>query len=214
MAKPTAKQQLVKKAWMAILAPKLFGEGFIGETFIAEPETALGRLVTVSMTTLTNDPSQQHINLSFKIAGKTKDALTTELIGYRISPSSTKRFVRRARSKIDDSFSAVTSDGKKLRIKPMIVTRGKAQGGTRAALQKATRQFFILHLSKMTLDQFWQDVLGHTVQKALSDSLRKLYPLATCELRWIAFEGEGVPPEAPKEEPKVIEEPKEAEAAQ
>jgi len=212
MAKPAVKQTTAKKAWVPILAPKLFNEQHIGEIFIAEPDSAIGRMVTVSMMTLTGDPQRQQINLGFKIIGKSSNGLTTELLSYRYSPASTRRFVRRGRSKLEDSFAAVTQDGKKIRIKPMVVARGKAQGGVSAALQKHAREFFILHLSKMKLDQFWSEVVSHNIQKGLGDSLRKIYPLSACEIRWAFIEGEGTPAEM--EEP-VQEAPKqEAEAAQ
>jgi ribosomal protein S3AE len=213
MAKPAAKQTAAKKGWVPILAPKLFNEQWIGEIFIAEPAEAVGRMVTVSMTILTNDPQRQSINLGFKIIGKTNQGLTTELLSYHYSPSSTRRFVRRGRSKLDDSFTATTQDGKKLRIKPMLVTRGKAQGGVSAALLKAAREFFIVQLSKMKLEQFWNETVAHNIQRGLGDSLRKIYPLSAAEIRWVFIEGEGVP--MPVEEVKPAEQPAEqAEAAQ
>jgi ribosomal protein S3AE len=198
MVTAQAKQQ-VKKGWFPIIAPKLFNEGWVGEVFIADPAATIGRIVTVSMTVLTNDPQRQHVLLSFRITGQGKQGLTTELVSYHFSPNATKRFVRRSRSKMDDSFTANTADGKKIRIKPMIVTRSKAQGGVRAAMVKATREFFILHLSKMKLEQFWSELVNHNIQKGLGDQLRKLYPLSACEVRWAFIAGEGVPnPEALK----------------
>lgn len=194
MAKTAAKQQLVKKVWVPILAPKLFNEMLIGESLLADANTAVGRIVTVSMTTLTNDIQRQHINVSFKVTGINKDALVTELVGYHFSPNSVKRFVRRARSKLDDSFTVVTADGKKLRIKPLMVTRSRTKGGVKAALIKGARTFLTNHLAKTKLEAFWTDVIAHNAQKQLSDALRKTYPLNTCEFRWIVVEGEGVPP--------------------
>ena len=37
-------------------------------------------------------------------------------------------------------------------------------------------------------------MVSHTLQKQLSDSLRKTYPLNICEIRWATIEGEGIPP--------------------
>lgn len=204
MAKTAAKQQLVKKVWVPLLAPKIFNEVLIGESLLADPNAAVGRIVTVSMTTLTNDIQRQHINISFKVIGVNKDALVTELVGYHFSPNSVKRFVRRARSKLDDSFTAVTADGKKIRIKPLMVTRSRTKGGVKAALIKGARTFLANHLAKIKLEQFWTDVIAHNAQKQLADALRKTYPLNTCEFRWIVVEGEGVPPvieETKKETP-------------
>ncbi len=194
MAKPVAKAQAVKKQWIPIVAPKVFNETWIGESLLGDPNVAIGRTLTVSMTTLTNDIQKQHVNLSFKINEFKKDVLNTELIAYHFSPSATRRFVRRARTKIDDSFLGVTADGKQLRIKPLIVTRSKAQGGVRAGIHKAAREFFILQLSKMKLEAFWNELLSHNLQKALGESLRKIYPLSSCEVRWVFVAGEGVPP--------------------
>ncbi len=208
MAKPVAKAQVVRKQWIPILAPKLFNDAWIGESLLTDPQLAIGRFVTVSMTTLTNDIQKQHINLSFRINGFQKDVLTTELIGYHFSPSSARRFVRRARSKLDDSFLVTTQDGKKMRIKPMLVTRSKTQGGVQAALRKATRDFFTIQLSKMKLEQFWGEIIGHNLQKSLSDSLKKIYPVAAAELRWVLIAGEGIAQSVVEAAPVPVESPK------
>ena len=206
MAKSGSKQQ-VKKQWVPIIAPKIFSERLIGETFIADTKEAIGKMVTISSTILTNETREQHINVGFKIIGENKNGLTTEFLSYHFSPSSIRRYVRRNRSKIEDSFVVTTADGKKLRIKVLLVSRGKAQGGASAALKKATREFFILNLSKMKLEQFWGDVINHSIQKGLQDSLRKIHPLTAAEIRWALVIGDGTPPEAPKEE-KAEENPK------
>jgi small subunit ribosomal protein S3Ae len=205
MAKVAGKQQLIKKAWYVVLAPKLFNEMQIGETFVADPQLSIGKIITVSLTTLTNDIQRQHINIIFKVTGVAKgNILQTEMIGYRFSPGATRRFVRRARSKLDDSFTAITADGKKLRLKPLLVTRARSTGGTEAAIRKAARDFFTVFLSRNKLEQFWAELLQHNVQRALGEKLKKLSPLSAVELRWVLIEGEGIPPEMPAEEVKEI----------
>ena len=211
MAKSAAKQ-MVKKQWIPIIAPKLFSERLIGETYLAEARDAIGRSVTISSTILTNEPREQHINLGFKIIGEDKNGLRTEFVSYHFSPSSTRRYVRRNRSKVEDSFVATTSDGKKVRVKVMLVSRGKAQGGASAALKKAAREFFTLHMGKMKLEQFWNDVMGRSIQKGLMDSLRKIHPLSACEIRWALVIGEGTPPKIEVKEEAKTEKPEKAEA--
>jgi ribosomal protein S3AE len=210
----SGKKNVVKKKWYPIKASKQFGQKVIGESYLAEPQKAIGRIVTVSMNSLGGEHSKQYINVSFKIKGYKEDFLTTEMVGYKFSPSVNKRFVRRRRTKVEDSFVVSTSDGAKIRIKPLVVTRTKAQGGVAAALKKEVREFFILELHKLTTAKFWEDVVGHKIQKRLFSALKKVHPLSACEIRWALVEGEGVATPEEEEETVVSEENNETPVAE
>lgn len=223
MAKGTAAAAVVvkKKKWVAIRAPKLFNEQLIGESYVGEAQELVGRNVTVSLMVLTGDPQKQTVNVSFKITGVKDNAAFCELIGYQVIPSAAKKLMRRQRSKIDDSFIVETADKKYIRVKPLIVTKGRTTHSTMAAMRKLERAYIAKTISKMDFENFVKEVVQKKLQHGLGQLLRLLYPIGACEIRMLELiPAEKIkelglkittPPENMPELPKK-EQPKEEEA--
>jgi ribosomal protein S3AE len=115
---------------------------------------------------------------------ETKDNLgLTEVIGYDMNPSSIKRMVRRDIEKIDDSFVLSTSDGKFIRIKPLVIARNKAKSSVGRAIRKETRNFLIREVGKMTYEAFIKEIVSNHLQTELSKRLNKIYPMRTATIR-------------------------------
>ena len=202
-------QQLKKKLWVSIVAPKLFSEQQIGETYVTEPKDALGRDLTVSLMTLTNDTQRQNIHVSFKITEAIGTKLSTSVTGYSILPSALRRLVRRERDKFEDSFALVTQDGYKLRVKPFVVTRSRATAGVLAALMKQSRKQLSAAVGKMTYEAFVRELIDHKIQRSAWDALKKIAPLSAFEIKHMSIIGKGEPAPVVEEAAEVTEEVKE-----
>ncbi len=179
-----------KKKWLRVLALKPFNDHFIGETFVFNAEDAIGKKIKISLMSLTNDPKRQNINLMFEITKKHGDCLGAEIVGYNLVASSIKRFVRRNCNRIDDSYSFRTKDNKKIRIKPILLTRSLAKGSVLKAIRKSAKEFLSDAVSKSDYYPFFNDVIYHRLQKNLRDNIKKVYPLRVCEIRTIKLEKE------------------------
>jgi len=107
----------------------------------------------------------------------------TQLIGYKFNNDATKRMMRRNRSKLDDSLTYKTADEKKIRLKPMIVTRGRAQGGTRSELRKRMKEHLTNTIAKTNYEQLMRDIIQGKFQRAMQDALRKTFPVTGSEVR-------------------------------
>jgi|TARA_Y100000310_G_C20627282_1_gene786637 ribosomal protein S3AE len=178
-----AKSKVAKKEWYPILAPKLFRNGVLGETHVYEPEKIMGKRLKQNLMNLTNDVKKQGINVSFEVTSVEKDRALTEIIGYKMVQSSIRRFVRRNVGKIDMSFTCSTSDKKKLRIKPLIVTRMAVVGSIATKIRKNAKDYLIKHIGNSTYDVFVGDLINHSLQGTLKKHLSKVYPLRICEIR-------------------------------
>jgi len=185
MAKGTTAAAVIvkKKKWVPIRAPKLFNEQVIGESFVGEAQELVGRHVTVSLMVLTGDPQKQTVNVSFKITGSKDNAVFCELIGYQVIPSAAKKLMRRHKSKIDDSFIVETSDKQYIRVKPLIVTKGRTTHSVMAAMRKLERAYIAKTISKMDFESFVKEVVQKKLQHGLNQLLRRLYPVGACEIR-------------------------------
>lgn len=201
-----------KKGWAKVVALKPFNEQFIGEAFVANEQDAIGRKINISLMNLTNDPKRQNININFEITKKHADGFGAEITGYSLVSSSIKRFIRRNCNRIDGSYLFKTADNKKVRIKPLILTRSLAKGSVLRAIRKAAREFLSDAIGKSTYEKFINDVLHYNVQKNLKSHIKKIYPLRICEIKVIKVEKErkskGLEEKAPEKKKKIKKEEK------
>ena len=132
---------------------------------------------------ISGDARNQNVNIQFKIDKVQDGKGYAKIVKYELLPTSLKRFVRRGRDKIVDSFTCRTSDNVLVRIKPLFITislsKKSAQTGVRLQARKALKEL----IAKNTFDEFMKDVIQNKVQKHLRTILNKVYPLRNCEIR-------------------------------
>ena len=186
MAEQVSK--IKKKQWYPIIAPKIFNSIQIGESLVYEPQALVGKTMSQSLMNLINDVKRQNISIHFKITSVDNNQAHTSIVGYEIIPSSIKRFVRRNTEKMDLSFVCETSDGVKLRVKPLIITRASVKGAIAVRMRKTTIYIVTKEIKKMTYDAFYNDIIFHKFQSSLRDILNKIYPLKVCEFRSVGIE--------------------------
>ena len=191
--------KLKKKQWYHIIAPKQFDNVVLGETLVYEPGAMLRKTLSHSLMNLTNDMKKQNVNINFKVVEIEGDKAKTSIIGYRIIPSSVKRFVRRSSEKMDMSFTCDTSDNVFLRVKPLVITKSDVKGSTAAKLRNSTISFLVKTIKKMTYDEFLSDLISHKMQAMMRENLSKIYPLKVCEIRYAGIEP-SEKPQQPKAE--------------
>jgi len=209
MAKASkATVQVKKKRWVTIVAPKLFNEMPLCESYLLEAKDAIGRTVRVSVMQITGEPQKQYVTAGFTITGLVGDKLTTSIKSYKILPSALRRLVRRNKDKFEDSLTVVCSDGMRARVKPFVVARHKARNSILTALRKGVREAVTAYALGVTGEQLFADTIAGKLQHSCHDSIKKTYPVGAFEIRWLLMLGMGPKPEVPvkveaKEEPKV-----------
>ena len=62
--KKTAEVKKKRKMWVTILAPPMFNNVEVGESYCSGPETLIGKVVKVNMMTLTQDPRKQGMTMA------------------------------------------------------------------------------------------------------------------------------------------------------
>jgi len=187
-AKKTKAMQKAKKKWVEILAPKIFNSMPIGETHVFDTREGLGKFVSVNMMALTKNPKKQGVNVKLLVTGQHEDKLTTSFVGLRMMPPVVKRIVRRGKDKIEDSFVCSTADGKKVRIKPIVITRSKVKGSVISAIRKSTKMYLARVASKLAYDKLVEDLIGFKIQRGLHDVLNPIYPVSISEIRWFELQ--------------------------
>lgn len=110
------------------------------------------------------------------------ETIVTKPYELRLLPCYLKRMVRRGTNYIEDSFEAEAKDGK-IRIKPFMVTRRKVSRAVRKALRNMANEELNIWAKGNSIEDLFGDVLKNKIQKDLAIKLKKVYPLALCEIR-------------------------------
>lgn len=197
-----------KKKFYPVIAPKIFNEQELGEIPLYDLRDAIGRTLKFNLMTLTNDPKKQHINISFQINNVDDQKAKTEVIGYTIIPSSIRRRIKRKKIRIDDSFVVKTKDNKLVRIKPFLITAGFARSSALKGLKYNLRSILTKDIAKIDYNDLVKELISYRLQKELREKLKKIYPLAVCEIRVMEIEKEKKEEEV-EEKVKEIKEEKE-----
>lgn len=172
-----------EKKWYEILASKHFNNLSIGESVGYEDKDIIGRVISVQLGSLTRDMKLQNIRVKFRVNEVKENKAYTEVKGYGLATSYIKRVVRVGRSRVDDSFLVTTKDDIKLRLKPLVLTKHKAQRKVLTALRALVKKDFTEYIKKETYDKFISDLISKKLQKDLRTKLNKIYPVSIVEVR-------------------------------
>ena len=126
---------------------------------------------------------KQSGELVFKIVEVKGNVCLTTLIGMEVLPPHVKRIVKRAKSRVDDSFVVLTKDNVKVRLKPMILVKSKVQHGVLTALRKGTQDYFIRVALEMDYDELINRILIGDLYRDVKAELKKTCPVIAVEMR-------------------------------
>ena len=99
-----------------------------------------------------------------------------------LMPYFLRRMIRKGTNYVEDSFAAECKDAS-VRIKPFLITRRKVSRAVRNALRIKAKEELINYVKDKTAEELFDEILKNQIQKPLSLKLKKIYPLALCEIR-------------------------------
>lgn len=177
-----------KKHWVPVLAPTMFKNEHLGDSYVLETETLEGRGITVNLMNIVGDMKKQNVNVAFRITGVTNGKAATRTTSLAMQAGSVKRLVRRGRTKISESFIVNLKHGQKARIKPLLITKNIANNSTAAALRHALRELVTSLVSEMTFETLVRDIVEMKLQRHVRNQLDKVYPLRSVDIREFTLE--------------------------
>ena len=111
-----------------------------------------------------------------------KNEATTTPKKLEVMPYFIRRMVRKGTNYVEDSFDAECKDAN-LKIKPFLVTRRKVSRAVRKTLRDEAKKELLDYVKNKNAEELFSEVLQNSLQKKLSMKLKKIYPLALCEIR-------------------------------
>jgi ribosomal protein S3AE len=142
--------------------------------------------------------------MQFKVLVKEHQAIAYPR-GILLMPYFLRRMIRKGTDYVEDSFIADCKDAT-LKIKPFLITRRKVSKKVRRGLREKAKQETIKYLKDKPVSRIFEEILKNKMQKELSMLLKKIYPLALCEIKSIEIEKDlEVKEYSKKVEEKVVE---------
>ncbi len=182
MARPQSRRK-VKLSWYQIKAPEYLGGGIIGETPVTKHGTPIDRVVVIPLNMVTNNIRHVFINIALRIVETEDSVAKTIYWGHELSRDRVTRMVRKRTSRIDIIKDVTTADGVKLRVKPIIITHGRANTSVQSAIRKEVEAFLDEYVSSRKLPDLLKEMFDGITQKLIFSKAVKIHPINSVEIR-------------------------------
>jgi small subunit ribosomal protein S3Ae len=174
------------KNWYSVLTPKYFGNVNIAE--IPSSGDIIGRTVETTLYDITNDFSQTHIKMFFKI-NEVDDAGTahTKFWGHDFTRDYLRSLVRRTTSRIDGIFNVnVKSDEGsgtyKVRITAVVFTQKRAKTSQRKTIRTIMRNIIEEKANQLNFIEFVQECVLGKIGSEIYNQAKMIYPIRKSEI--------------------------------
>ncbi len=137
------------------------------------------------------------LDLTRQLRGKSMEAVIKvkvengkavgDISELNLFPFFIRRMMRNSISYVESSFSPESLDAV-LKVKFFLITRKRVTRAVRNALRIAGEQYITEYLKDKGTEEIFYDILNNKLQKSMSLKLKKIYPLALCEIRMINIE--------------------------
>jgi len=171
-----------KKLWVPIVAPMVLQNKAIGDAYVVDPKSIIGKTVSVNLSSITSDKSHRDFMARFRII-EVGDNAKTEIIGFELGNSIIGRTIRKGKDRVDDSFIVRTKDNVGVRIKPYLQTNNYVARSVQTSLMKAIREYSYDFAKSRSYNEFIRDILSHKLQKEVKIKLNKITALKFIEIR-------------------------------
>jgi len=171
----------VKKKWIEIALPKIFGNMVIAEALTSDPKSLIGKKIEVSLPEISMEFSKFYMKLYFKIVdvnGKCR----TEFVGHDCFKERIYRIVQRRRSRIDSIGNYETKDGKKIRIKAILIVGRRIRTSLKSKLRNKMSETIKKYVTKNNLDNLVNMIVNGELESLIKKECKKIYPVSTVEI--------------------------------
>ncbi len=191
MAKVVVKKAVKKvkrKFPVEIKAPESFNSMVLGKSQVSDLGTLAGKSLKVNLMYVTGNIKNQNVRLIFRVNDVHSGVAKTEVVSYIQIPYYLNRFVKSGSDLVEDSFVAVSKDGKNVRVKPFAITKMNASGMILTSIRAAIKDVVTKDLMTKTAEEFINAVTYGKVQVGYRNEVKKVFPLKAFEFRKIIIE--------------------------
>ncbi|MDE1868500.1 MAG: hypothetical protein KGH60_00840 [Candidatus Micrarchaeota archaeon] len=176
------------KKWYSVYAPKAFNNALVGEMPANEDKVAINRNIVVSLDHLTKNPNHAYTNVVLKVTDVEGTAAHTKIVSIQQLYSYIRSLVRRYRSIVASVQPVTTSNGTKMVIKLLAITKGRTAHskilGIRSEMNQLTSEFFKANDSDAAINA----IIEGRFQAEIAGKLSHIAPLNKLEVRKLEVE--------------------------
>jgi small subunit ribosomal protein S3Ae len=183
MAEKKAKGKVVDKwktkEWYDVTAPAAFESRKVGEIMSSEPENLVNRIVPIALVEITGRmrPESMYSKLLFRITDVKDKRANAEIIGMAVAFSYLRALARRRKSVLHDVMDITTKDGKKVRIKTMLVTKEKVSGVVKKNVRRALVSKLVADASSKAYYDLVKGIVDDTFLNEIAKGVNKINPV-------------------------------------
>ena len=176
MAKQIIEKKGAKKTFFEVSAPITATKISLYSHNIEELDNRIVKL------DLTKSLKGKSLELKLRIK-KENESLIAEPETIELSGSYIRRAMRRSTDYAEDSFETECRDSL-LRIKPFMIARKRVSRVILKALRNAAKKEIESYVKTRTAKELFSEIITNKLQKHLAIKMKKIYPLAFCEIRF------------------------------
>ncbi len=173
------------KKWFNIYAPKILGGEVIGEMPANSEKDGIGRVIKVSLSWLTKNPSHSFMTVGLRVKNIDGNSAQTELDYLEQTYSYTHSLVRRYNSAIYTVDMLKDKEGKEIALKLLVVTRNKTASPKKTAIRKSLSEFSKTYIASKSSDEFIKSVIDGSFQTDAIGRIKNIAPISKLEVKKI-----------------------------
>ncbi|MCX8181619.1 MAG: 30S ribosomal protein S3ae [Candidatus Methanomethyliaceae archaeon] len=195
------KDKWRQKKWYVVIAPAAFGNVELGKTLADDPQKLIGRVLETTLYNITEDFSQLHIKLYFKIVRLEGDKAYTIFKGHDLARDYLRSLVRRGSSRIDGIYSITSKDGYRMRIGILAISTVRTKSSQKHAIRRIMEETVRKKDGQLLYDELAQQLVLGKIASEIYNAAKSVYPLRKIEVRKSELVSVEVPAPAPTSSP-------------
>jgi len=177
------KDKWRQKKWYVVVAPAAFGNVELGKTLSDDPQKLVGRILESTLYNITEDFSQLHVKLYFRITKVEGDKAYAIFKGHDLARDYLRSLVRRGSSRIDGIFPIVTKDGYRLRVAVIALSTVRTKSSQKHNIRHIMEDVISKKNDQLLYDELVQQLVLGKIASEIYNAAKSVYPLRKIEVR-------------------------------
>jgi small subunit ribosomal protein S3Ae len=177
------KDKWRQKKWYVVVAPAAFGNVELGKTLSDDPQKLVGRILESTLYNITEDFSQLHVKLYFRITKVEGDKAYAIFKGHDLARDYLRSLVRRGSSRIDGIFPMVTKDGYRLRVAVIALSTVRTKSSQKHNIRHIMEDVISKKNDQLLYDELVQQLVLGKIASEIYNAAKSVYPLRKIEVR-------------------------------
>jgi small subunit ribosomal protein S3Ae len=169
----TRRKRERTELWLEVTSPSYLGEKPIGNMLVYSEQEAIGRILEILYSDITEDPSHSYTKIKLRIVEVSGGVAKTSYWGHEVSRDYLRSILRRSSSKVEPVIDVSTKDGYLLRLGVTLITREKISSNKSTFIHNLLTNMMKGKVSSMKLHQFVQDVMSGKTESDIFNLAKK-----------------------------------------